>query len=220
MVDAVCRSCWGMTTIRNGSTPRRHRPRSAASPGDIATVGVLLLQAPSPRHQAIDGAAHPSTSRRSTPSCDTSTNAMPSPPASASEADIAPGSPVLCHPVSNVAQPGHSVVAGTFEPGCHLHLTANTARRFTRRRHARLTHTPPGRSHDRVGQPPHAHARNTTNRLVMYSASLFSKPIPAHRISVEDATRATRRPPLATKARGHPLRRHCPWFPVTILPDW
>ena len=35
----ACRSCWGMTTIRSGSTPRRHRPRSAASPGDIATVG-------------------------------------------------------------------------------------------------------------------------------------------------------------------------------------
>lgn len=34
-----CRSCWGIITIRSGSTPRQHRPRSAASPGDIATVG-------------------------------------------------------------------------------------------------------------------------------------------------------------------------------------
>ena len=29
----------GMTTTLSGSTPRRHRPRSAASPGDIATTG-------------------------------------------------------------------------------------------------------------------------------------------------------------------------------------
>ena len=36
---AICRSCWGMITIRSGSTPRRHRPRSAASSAVIATVG-------------------------------------------------------------------------------------------------------------------------------------------------------------------------------------
>ena len=37
--DATCRSCWGMITIRKGSTPRRHWPRAAASSAVIVTVG-------------------------------------------------------------------------------------------------------------------------------------------------------------------------------------
>ena len=37
--EATCRSYWGMMTILNGSTPRRHHPRSAASVGDITQVG-------------------------------------------------------------------------------------------------------------------------------------------------------------------------------------
>jgi hypothetical protein len=36
---AICRSCWGMITTRSGSIPRWHRPRSAASAGNIATAG-------------------------------------------------------------------------------------------------------------------------------------------------------------------------------------
>jgi hypothetical protein len=35
----VCRSCCDMMTRRNGSTPRRHRPRSAASSAIIAVTG-------------------------------------------------------------------------------------------------------------------------------------------------------------------------------------
>jgi hypothetical protein len=70
----------GMTTIRSGSTPRRHRPRSAASLGDIATVGSscsgsLTTTSGQRRRSTV------STSCRSTPSCEISTNAMPSPPA-------------------------------------------------------------------------------------------------------------------------------------------
>jgi hypothetical protein len=41
-----CRLCCGMTTILNGSTPRRLSPRSAASPGNIATAGCSCSNSP------------------------------------------------------------------------------------------------------------------------------------------------------------------------------
>jgi len=78
---AICRSCWGMTTIRSGSMPRRRRPRHAASCGDIAHAGSScsrLFVTRSDHRQCSTS----STSRRSIPSWATSINARRSPPIS------------------------------------------------------------------------------------------------------------------------------------------
>jgi hypothetical protein len=70
-----------MITILNGSTPRRHQPRSVASSAVIAQVGIFAPGS-SQWHPATDGAAHPrphadprhharpaSTPRRRRPPC-------------------------------------------------------------------------------------------------------------------------------------------------------
>ena len=101
---AICRSCWGMTTIRSGSTPRRHRPRSAASSADIATVGSSCSRLlhhdirPSSAQHILDlvpihALMRDHHQRRAVAACH------------ASEAHVAPSPPAPRHPVSNIAQP-------------------------------------------------------------------------------------------------------------------
>ena len=86
---STCRSCWGMITIRSGSTPRRHRPRSAASSAVIAQAGSscskLFTTTSGHRRRSTS-----CTSRRSIPSCVISHQCHVITACHASEADITP----------------------------------------------------------------------------------------------------------------------------------
>ena len=72
-------SCCGMITTRSGSTPRRHRPSSAASSGNISQVGSscprFLISTSGHRRRRTS-----CTSDRSIPSWETITIALRSPP--------------------------------------------------------------------------------------------------------------------------------------------